>query len=121
MRASMPSSLDPRIAARLRSPHRSPSHRVAAVLGEAWRKAPGSDWRRSCPPTPPVSRLMALDEAATLAALEAARAAFREAIEVGRGRVVYVAGDSVLALFGSTYASCALKFDDAGNETEGFR
>ena len=45
------------------------------------------------------SRLMALDEAATLAALETARAAFREAIERGRGRVVDMAGDSVLAVF----------------------
>lgn len=45
------------------------------------------------------SRLMALDEAATLASLETARAAFRAAIESGRGRVVDMAGDSVLAVF----------------------
>lgn len=45
------------------------------------------------------SRLMTRDEAATLAALETARAAFRVAIEASRGRVVDMAGDSVLAVF----------------------
>ncbi len=45
------------------------------------------------------SRLMATDEQATLAALDAARAIFRSEIEHRGGRVVDMAGDSVLAVF----------------------
>ena len=45
------------------------------------------------------SRLMAQDERATLAALDAARAVFRQQIELNHGRVVDMAGDSVLAVF----------------------
>lgn len=45
------------------------------------------------------SRLMALDEVGTIAALDAARAAFRSQVESFQGRVVDMAGDSVLALF----------------------
>jgi adenylate cyclase len=45
------------------------------------------------------SRLMALDDRATLAALDAARAVFRSRIESHQGRVIDTAGDSVLALF----------------------
>ncbi len=45
------------------------------------------------------SRLMAADDRATVAALEAARADFREAIEANQGRVIDMAGDSVLAVF----------------------
>ena len=45
------------------------------------------------------SRLMAVDEAATVAALDAARAVFRARIESHRGRVIDMAGDSVLAVF----------------------
>ncbi len=45
------------------------------------------------------SRLMAADERATVAALEAARAIFRHQIESHRGRVIDMAGDSVLAIF----------------------
>jgi adenylate cyclase len=45
------------------------------------------------------SRLMSDDEAATVAALDAARAAFRKWIESNQGRVVDTAGDSVLAVF----------------------
>jgi adenylate cyclase len=45
------------------------------------------------------SRLMALDERATVAALDAARAVFRNAIEANQGRVIDMAGDSVLAVF----------------------
>lgn len=45
------------------------------------------------------SRLMAEDEQATLRALDAARATFREGIEGHAGRVVDMAGDSVLAVF----------------------
>ena len=45
------------------------------------------------------SRLMAQDEHATLGALDAARAVFRREIELNHGRVVDMAGDSVLAVF----------------------
>lgn len=45
------------------------------------------------------SRLMAADERGTVAALDAARAIFRTQIETNRGRVIDMAGDSVLALF----------------------
>jgi adenylate cyclase len=47
------------------------------------------------------SRLMALAERQTLAALDAARLVFRSEIEARQGRVVDMAGDSVLAVFGS--------------------
>ena len=45
------------------------------------------------------SRLMAGDERATVAALDAARALFRTKIEFNHGRVIDMAGDSVLAVF----------------------
>ena len=45
------------------------------------------------------SRLMASDERATIAALDAARAVFRVRIEANQGRVIDMAGDSVLAVF----------------------
>jgi TolB-like protein/class 3 adenylate cyclase/lipopolysaccharide biosynthesis regulator YciM len=45
------------------------------------------------------SRLMGEDEAATLTLLEADRAVFRRWIEADHGRVVDMAGDSVLAVF----------------------
>jgi predicted ATPase/class 3 adenylate cyclase len=47
------------------------------------------------------TRLMAADANATVAALEEARALFRREIEAHAGRVVDMAGDSVLALFES--------------------
>ena len=47
------------------------------------------------------SRLMSLDERATVAALDAARAVFRTQIEGRQGRVIDMAGDSVLAVFGT--------------------
>ncbi len=47
------------------------------------------------------SRLMSADEAGTLAALDDARAVFRSNVESGQGRVIDMAGDSVLALFES--------------------
>jgi len=47
------------------------------------------------------TRLMAADAGATVAALEKARAVFREQIAAQGGRVVDMAGDSVLALFES--------------------
>jgi adenylate cyclase len=45
------------------------------------------------------SRLMAADETATVAALDAARGVFRSQIESHQGRVIDMAGDSVLAVF----------------------
>jgi len=45
------------------------------------------------------SRLMAVDERATVAALDTARAVFRSQIESCQGRVIDMAGDSVLAVF----------------------
>jgi adenylate cyclase len=47
------------------------------------------------------SRLMSLDERATVGALDAARAVFREHIAANGGRVIDTAGDSVLAVFDS--------------------
>jgi len=59
------------------------------------------------------SRLMASDERGTVAALDAARAAFRRHIEASRGRVIDMAGDSVLAVFetasGAVNAALALQ------------
>jgi len=45
------------------------------------------------------SRLMSVDDTATVTALDKARAVFRESIETNRGRVIDMAGDSVLAVF----------------------
>ena len=45
------------------------------------------------------SRLMSIDERATVAALDGARAVFRSRIESTQGRVIDMAGDSVLAVF----------------------
>ena len=45
------------------------------------------------------SQLMAADEQATVAALDASRKVFRSQIEANQGRVIDMAGDSVLAVF----------------------
>ena len=45
------------------------------------------------------SRLMAADERGTVAALDAARAVFRRIVESNQGRIIDMAGDSVLAIF----------------------
>ncbi len=45
------------------------------------------------------SRLMSIDDKATVAALDAARAVFRTHIKAQQGRVIDMAGDSVLAVF----------------------
>src|SRR5688572_13173809 len=42
---------------------------------------------------------MSLDERATIAALDAARAVFRAQVASSRGRIIDTAGDSVLAVF----------------------
>jgi len=47
------------------------------------------------------SRLMAGDDRATVSALDAARRVFRAEIESHQGRVIDMAGDSVLAVFGT--------------------
>ncbi|MEO6362079.1 MAG: adenylate/guanylate cyclase domain-containing protein [Caldimonas sp.] len=61
------------------------------------------------------SRLMSLDEQATVATLDAARAVFRAQIEAAQGRVIDMAGDSVLALFdtasGAVTAALAIQAD----------
>ncbi|WP_218510869.1 AAA family ATPase [Variovorax sp. dw_308] len=51
------------------------------------------------------SRLMAMDEGATVAALDAARALFRQHVGAHHGRVVDMAGDSVLAVFDAATAA----------------
>lgn len=53
------------------------------------------------------SRLMSLDEHTTVAALDAARTVFRQQIEARQGRVVDLAGDSVLAVFDSAAGAVA--------------
>src|SRR3954453_12197254 len=54
------------------------------------------------------SRLMAANERTTVEALDAARAVFRLHINSHHGRVIDMAGDSVLAVFGTaTGAVCA--------------
>ena len=53
------------------------------------------------------SRLMAGDEKATVAALDAARAVFRTQIEAHQGRVIDMAGDSVLAVFDTATGAVA--------------
>src|SRR3954451_2508210 len=45
------------------------------------------------------SRLMAADERATVVALDESRAIFRRLIEANQGRVIDMAGDSVLSIF----------------------
>ena len=45
------------------------------------------------------SRLMAVDERATVAALDTARNVFKSRIEANQGRVIDMAGDSILAVF----------------------
>lgn len=61
------------------------------------------------------SRLMAADEGATVAALEAARTVFRQHVEARHGRVIDMAGDSVLAVFetaaGAVDAALAIQRD----------
>src|SRR5205085_10379073 len=53
------------------------------------------------------AKLMAADAAATVAALDETRATFRVQIEANRGRVVDMAGDSVLAVFSTAAEALA--------------
>ncbi len=59
------------------------------------------------------SRLMAADERGTVAALDAGRSVFRSHIEANRGRIIDMAGDSILAVFetatGAVTASLAIQ------------
>lgn len=61
------------------------------------------------------SRLMSADEPATIAALDAARSVFKSRVEKNRGRVIDMAGDSVLAVFetasGAVSAALAIQQD----------
>ncbi|MCE9657580.1 MAG: response regulator [Burkholderiales bacterium] len=67
-----------------------PQHRLLAIL---------------CADGVGYSALMAADDRLALQALDAARARFRASIEAERGRVIDMAGDSVLAAFGSVAAA----------------
>src|SRR5690349_10328184 len=60
------------------------------------------------------SRLMGCDECGTVAALDEARAVFRRAIGAHQGRVIDMAGDSVLAAFETAQGAltCALAVQD---------
>jgi len=68
------------------------------------------------------SRLMTADERGTVAVLDTARAVFREQIEANHGRVIDMAGDSVLAVFetatGAVSAALAIqqRLNAASNE-----
>jgi len=68
------------------------------------------------------SRLMAADEHATVAALDAARAVFRARIESNQGRVIDMTGDSVLAVFeiatGAVSAALAVQQELKGSSTD---
>jgi adenylate cyclase len=57
------------------------------------------------------SRLMALDASATVHALDAARQVFRAAIESHQGRVIDMAGDSVLAVFETAIGAVGTALD----------
>src|SRR5690349_8413981 len=60
------------------------------------------------------SRLMQQDDEATVATLEAYRAVFREKIQAHRGRVVDMAGDSVLAVFETATGAVRAAFEIQG-------
>jgi len=57
------------------------------------------------------SRLMTIDDHATLATLDAARAVFRSHIESNQGRVADMAGDSVLAVFDTAAGAVTAALD----------
>src|SRR5262245_27895710 len=63
------------------------------------------------------SRLMAADERATVRSLDAARALFRNGIQAHQGRVIDMAGDSVLAVF-ETAAGAVLAALDVQRDIE---
>lgn len=53
------------------------------------------------------SRLMAVDAMATVAALDAARSVFRTVVDSSQGRVIDMAGDSILAIFDTASGAVA--------------
>ena len=57
------------------------------------------------------SRLMAEDAGATVESLELARGAFRRQIQLGGGRVIDMAGDSVLAVFDTVAGAVSSAFE----------
>ena len=57
------------------------------------------------------SRLMAADEDATVAALDAARGVFRARIDENQGRIIDMAGDSVLAIFETATGAVSAALD----------
>jgi len=65
------------------------------------------------------SRLMAADDRGTVAALDAARSIFKARIDASRGRVIDMAGDSVLAVFetatGAVSAALAIQQEMASS------
>ena len=71
------------------------------------------------------ARLMAADERATVARLDLARRVFRNHIEAHRGRVIDMAGDSVLAVFesaiGAISAALAVQRDLATSHDAGHK
>jgi len=68
------------------------------------------------------SRLMNCDERGTVAALDSARAVFRATIDAHRGRVIDMAGDSVLAVFetasGAVVSALAIQAELARRSTD---
>jgi adenylate cyclase len=67
------------------------------------------------------SRLMQEDDEATVATLEAYRGIFQERVQAHRGRVVDMAGDSVLAVFDAATAAVRAAFEiqnDLGHRNE---
>ncbi len=77
----------------------------AGELPDSWGRSPGEAGMKQrlaailAADAAGYSRLMAGDERATVAALDSARAVFKSQIESHQGRVVDMAGDSVLAIF----------------------
>jgi adenylate cyclase len=57
------------------------------------------------------SRLMQQDDEATVATLETYRGIFREKIQAHRGRIVDMAGDSVLAVFEAATGAVRAAYD----------
>ena len=57
------------------------------------------------------SRLMQIDDRGTVATLDAYRAIFREHIEAHEGRIVDMAGDSILAVFDSPTEAVRAAFE----------
>ncbi|HEY2559266.1 MAG TPA: winged helix-turn-helix domain-containing protein [Caldimonas sp.] len=97
-------------------------YRFTAALADDRATGPASKQRLAAIMVADVagySRLMAANESVTVASLDAARLLFREEIESRQGRVVDMAGDSVLAVFetaaGAVLASMAVQAELAAS------